>query len=353
MKPRIDISRLARLLCACALPLALLAAPAQAQGQAQKLEKTDVRISLGWTFVASQAMFTYGVDKGFFKAEGLNVTVDRGAGSGAAIQRVNSGAYDFGYADIGTLTKYNAENRARMLQAVYISEDDSPLALFALEGKGIARPKDVEGKRIAVSQFDGARIMFPVLAKANKIDAAGMNWKTVDPQLREMMLARGEADVITGFTITSVPLLTTLKQKFVVLRYQDFGVDGMGQALVAAPDFIEKNPNTTRAVVRALNRAMKAMIENPREAVASLKSRDPVVDLEVEYGRMDLMVNQLILTAHAKKNGLSNPDPRRLTAIIGNVLEVADVKDPLPVNAVYNDRFLPPLTERIPPAYKP
>jgi len=335
---------------ACALPLALLFSPA---AQAQKLEKTDVRISLGWTFVASQAMFTYGMDKGFFKAEGLNVTVDRGAGSGTAIQRVGTGAYDFGYADIGTLTKYNAENRARMLQAVYIVEDDSPLALFTLEGKGIAKPKDVEGKRIAVSQFDGARLMFPVLAKANRIDTAGMTWKTVDPQLREMMLARGEADVITGFTTTSIPLLTSLKQKFVVLRYPDFGVDGMGQAMVASPDFIEKNPNTVRAVVRALNRSVKAMIENPKEAVMSLKSRDPVVDLDAENGRMDLMVNQLILTTHVKKSGLSNPDATRLAKIISSVLEISEVKDPLPVSAVYTDRFLPPVAERMPPAYKP
>ena len=330
--------------------LLALAAP---QALAQKLEKPDVRISLGWTFVASQAMFTYGVDKGFFKAEGLNVTVDRGAGSGTAIQRVNTGAYDFGYADLGTLTKYNAENRTRMLQAVYISEDESPLALFTLEGKGITKPKDIEGKRIAVSQFDGARLMFPVLAKANKIDGATMTWKTVDPQLREMMLARGEADVITGFTTTSIPLLTNLKQKYIVLRYPDFGVDGMGQTLVASPEFIEKNPNTVRAVVRALNKAMKAMIENPKEAVVSLKSRDPVVDLDTEYGRMDLMIRQLILTGNVKKNGLSNPDPKRLAAIIASVLEVSDVKDPLPASAVYNDKFLPPVAERMAPAYKP
>jgi NitT/TauT family transport system substrate-binding protein len=348
MKPSL-VLRAGRLLAACALPVVLAWAPAS---HAQKLEKPDVRIVLGWTFVASQAMFTYGVDKGFFKAEGLNVTVDRGAGSGTAIQRVNSGAYDFGYADVGTLTKYNAENRARPLQALYIVEDDSPLALFTLEGKGISKPKDVEGKRIAVSQFDGARQMFPVLAKANKIDAGSMTWKTVDPQLREMMLARGEADVITGFTTTSIPLLTTLKQKFVVLRYPDFGVQGMGQALVTSPDFTEKYPNTARAVVRALNRSVKAMIEDPKGAVESLKSRDATVDLEAENFRMDLMVKQLILTAHAKKNGLSNPDPQRLAGIIASVLEVSDVKDALPVSVVYNDRFLPPVAERIPPEYK-
>jgi NitT/TauT family transport system substrate-binding protein len=340
--------RAAPALAACLLLCALLA---MSSARAQQPEKPDVRISLGWTFVASQAMFTYGVDQGFFKAEGLNVTVDRGAGSGTAIQRVAGGTYDFGYADAGTLIKYNAENRGKMLRAVYIAEDDSPLALFALEGKGIAKPKDIEGKRIGVSQFDGARQMFPVFAKANKIDVGGMTWKTVDSQLREVMLARGEVDVITGFTTTSVPLLAVMKQKVVVLRYPDFGVDGMGEALVASPDFIAKNPNTVRAVVRALNRSIKAMIENPKQAVASLQTRDPVVDLETEAGRMDLEVRQLILTAHVKKSGLSNPEPRRLAAIIEFILQISDSREPLAVQSVYDDRFLPPLAERVAPAY--
>jgi NitT/TauT family transport system substrate-binding protein len=227
-----------------ATALALTLAASLPHAAAEQLEKTDIKMTLGWTFQASQVMFIYGVEKNFFKAEGLNVTVDRGSGSGVAIQRVSSGTYDFGYADLGTLTKYNAENRSRPVVAVYIAEDDSALALFSLEGKGIVKPRDVEGKRIGVSQFDGARLMFPVLAKANKIDVSGMTWKTVDAQLREMLLTRGEVDVITGFTTTSIPLLTSLGQKFVVIRYRDFGLDGFGQALVASPEFVEKNPNT-------------------------------------------------------------------------------------------------------------
>jgi NitT/TauT family transport system substrate-binding protein len=78
-----------------------------------------------------------------------------------------------------------------------------------------------------------------------------------------------------------------------------------------------------------------------------------VVDIEAENGRMDLMVNQLILTAHVKKSGLSSPDTTRLAKIISSVLEVSEVKDPLPAGAVYTDRFLPPVAERMPPAYKP
>jgi NitT/TauT family transport system substrate-binding protein len=290
------------------------------------------------------------VEKGFFKAEGLNVMLDRGSGSGVAIQRVVSGAYDFGYSDLGTLTKYAAENRARPVVAVYIPEDGSALALLSLEGKGIAKPKDVEGKRIGVSQFDGARLMFPVLAQANKLDVSGMSWKTVDAQLREMLLSRGEVDVITGFTTTSVPLLTQMKQKPVVIRYRDFGVDGFGQALVTTPAFAEKNPNTVRAFVRALNKAVLSMVEHPQDGLASLKARDPLVDMTAEAMRMDITIKELILTPHAVKYGISSADPKRLAATIADVLQVTEDKSPLAVEAVYTDRFLPPVAERMPRA---
>jgi len=97
-----------------------LAALLPAVVNAQPAEKRDVKFSLGWIFVASQAMFTYGVDKDYFKAEGLNVTVDRGAGSGASIQRVANGSYDMALADLGSLAKHNAENPGKQLIAVYI-----------------------------------------------------------------------------------------------------------------------------------------------------------------------------------------------------------------------------------------
>ena len=319
---------------------------------AQAIEKRDVKFSLGWVFVASQAMLTYGAEKGYFKAEGLNVTVDSGAGSGASIQRVANGSYDMALTDVGSLAKHNAENPGKRLMAVYVVEDESPLALFALQGKGIAKPKDIEGRKIAGSHFDGARQVFPALAKANDIDPRKLTWQIVDPQLREAMLVRGEVDVITGFTTTSVLLLQSLNQKFVTLRYDDFGVLGYGNSVIATPEFLQRNPNTVRAFVRALNRAMKGMIANPDEAVASLRKRDPVVDLALERRRLDLMVTQLILTPNVVKNGLSTPDPQRLEKAVDNIVQSLAGQPALSASQVYSAAFLPPAAERVAPAYR-
>ena len=330
------------------LALAVLSLPAGAQ----TVEKRDVKFSLGWTFVASQAMFTHGVDQGYFKAEGLNPTVDRGAGAGASIQRVANGSYDMAYADLGSLAKHNAENPGRPLVAVYIVEDESPLALFALEGKGIAKPKDVEGKRIAASQFDGARQVFPALARANDIDPKKIAWKIVDPQLREVMLVRGEADAITGFTTTSVILLQSLHQKFVTLRYDEFGVPGFGNSVVTSPEFLKANPGSVRAFLRALNRSIKDMIEQPRAALESLRTRDATVDLEVEKKRLDLMVTQLILTPNVVKGGLSSADTKRVAKAVDNVVQSLEGGKSLAAAQVYTPDFLPPAGDRKAPAYK-
>jgi NitT/TauT family transport system substrate-binding protein len=339
-----------QILIATALTVGLLGEVGDAV--AASPEKIDIKMTLAWTFQASQAMFTYGVDKGFFKAEGLNVTVDRGAGSGVSIQRVAGGTYDFGYSDIGNVIRYNAENRTRPLLAIYIVEDDSALALFSLASSGIVKAKDVEGKRIGVSQFDGARLMFPVLAKANNIDVSSITWKTVDAQLREILLARGQVDAITGFTTTSIPLLTSLHRKFNTIRYRDFGVGGFGNALIVSPDFGKKYPDTVRAFVRALNQSVKAMIQNPAEALASLKKRDPLVDMDAERLRLDLMLKDLILTPDVEQHGLSNADPVRLGTAIKDVLQTTSSKDPLAPEEVYSERFLPPASERMPPVYQ-
>lgn len=345
------LTALSRILRASLVASALLViAPAQA---GQNIEKPDIRMALGWTLIASQLPFIYGVEKGYFKEEGLNVTLDSGAGAGVAIQRVVSGVDQFGYADIGTLIRYNAENRARPLVAVYVAEDDSPLALFTLEKSGINKPKDIEGKRIGVSQFDGARLMLPVLAKANQVELSTVNTSTVEAKLREVMLTRREVDVITGFTSTSVPLLTSLKQKFVVLRYRDFGVEGIGQSVVVSPDFAAQNPNTVRAFVRAVNRSVKGMIERPKEALGILKKANPLVDMQAEELRLNLMLKELILTQNVTRNGLSNVKSKRLDSAIADVLQTTKDGSPLSAESVYTDRFLPPAAERLAPTWQP
>ncbi|MEG2050184.1 MAG: ABC transporter substrate-binding protein, partial [Comamonas sp.] len=71
---------------------------------------TPIKFQLDWRFEGPAALFLQPVAKGYFKAAGLDVTVDAGSGSGGAIQRVASGSYDMGFADLAALMEFHANN---------------------------------------------------------------------------------------------------------------------------------------------------------------------------------------------------------------------------------------------------
>ncbi len=342
--------RLARGL-ALGLGLTLAAATASAQ-----LEKTSITFSQGWLFQATQAQFPLADQKGYWKAQGLNVSVDRGSGSATSVQRVIAGTHDLAFADVGTLIKWNAENPTKPLLAVYVAEDGFPLGAYALKSKGITKPKDLEGKSLGAPPFDGGRQMFPVFAKVNGLDNTKISWMSLDANLREQMLMKGQVDVITGFVTSAVPTLNSLGVKtadLTVLRYKDFGMDGFGNAVFATKEFVEKNPKTVAAFVKGVNQALKTLIAEPDAAIDALKARDGLINVSAERARLTLYVNELLLTPNVKANGFSAVEPKKLEAQIADVIDAFGIKTTVSAASIYTDKFLPPKAERLPPAWKP
>lgn len=337
---------------ACLAGTLALGGPLVAHAQ---VEKPSIKFSQSWLFQAAQAMFPLAADRGYWKAEGLDVSIDRGSGSTSAVQRVVSGTHDLGFADVGTVVKWNAENPGRELLMVYVPEDGFPMVAVALKSRNIARPIDLEGKKIGAPSFDGARQMFPPFAKATGINQEKINWITMDGNLRETMLVRGEVDVITGFITSVIPSIERLGVKasdLNVIRYRDYKLDGFGNAIIGTREFVNKHPRTVTAFVKGLNRAMKDLITDPDAAIASIRARDPLISTETESARLRLYVKELLLTDNVRRNGFSAVEPAKLDATIASVIDAYSLKTSVTGSSVYTDRFLPPRSDRLPPAYR-
>jgi NitT/TauT family transport system substrate-binding protein len=339
--------RLIRRLAAFAAAVAVATASSLAQAQ-----DTKVSFQLDWRFEGPAALFLLAKAKGYFAAEKLDVTIDAGNGSGNAVNRVASGTYQMGFADLAALIEFvgnnpTAPNKPVAVMMVY---DDTPAAVFALKKAGIAKPADLVGRKMGAPVFDAGRRAFPIFARANGIDAAKVNWTAMDPPLRETMLAKGDVDAITGFYFTSLLNLIARGVKdedIVVLPYPKYGVKLYGNAIIVSETFLKEKPEAVKGFLRAFAKGVRDVLADPDASIKYVKERDALIDEALEKRRLKLAIESVIATPAAKADGIGEVNPARLADMVTQVTSAFELKNPVKAEAIFSTAFLPPKAERM------
>ena len=335
MKKRTFMHTAAALALASALPVA-------------HAQSTPIKFQLDWRFEGPAALFLQPAAKGYFKAAGLDVTVDAGNGSGGAVQRVASGTYDMGFADLAAVMEFHANNPDAQNKpvAVMMVYNNTPASVMALKKSGIATPADLAGKKLGAPVFDAGRRAFPIFQKANKV--GNVQWTAMDPPLRETMLVRGDVDAITGFTFTSLLNLEARGVKtadVVVLPYADFGVKLYGNVIIASPKLIKENPAAIKAFLSAFTKGAKEVIANPAAAIEHVRARDGIVNVALETRRLQLAIDTVVNSADARAEGFGQAKPGRLSLMASQVSDAFNTKTRVNADDVWNGSFLPSATD--------
>ncbi|MDB5914935.1 MAG: putative type nitrate/sulfonate/bicarbonate transport system, periplasmic component [Ramlibacter sp.] len=309
---------------------------------------TPIKFLLDWRFEGPAALFLQPVAKGYFKDARLDVTVDAGTCSVAAVQRVATGTYDMGFADMAALMEFHANNpdAANKPVGVMMVYNNTPAAVMTLRKSGIKSPKDLAGKKLGAPVFDAGRRGFPIFQKANAIPA--VTWVSMDPPLRETMLARGEIDAITGFTFTSVLNLEARGVKpdeIVTFLYPQYGVKLYGNVIIASPKMIRENPAAVKAFLQAFARGAREVMANPDAAVEYIKQRDGIINVDLEKRRLRMAINDVIDSPDARAEGFGQVNPGRLALMASQVSDAFATKTRVNPDAVWNGSFLPTRAE--------
>ena len=312
-------------------------------------QSRDVKVMLDWIVQGSHAPFFVAQDKGFYKQNGLNVSIDAGKGATNTAINVASDVYQFGWVDMPTMIKFNSENPNTPLIAVYVSFDETPLAVLTLKSKNIRTPADLDGKKIAGGPGTAVHDTISILFKAAGVPNTKVNWLSVQPQLFGPMVKQGEADGTGGFTNSNIPALMDVGIAFediYPIKYSDFGADLYGIALVTTLKYSKDNPEIVKNMVSAFNKGTIETIKNPLDALKVLKARDPLLKEDIEKVRLNLALG-LTNTEWVKKNGMSVVQPARLSKMINSVADAYVLKSVPSIESIYTDKFLPPISERM------
>ncbi|MBS3021565.1 hypothetical protein DJFAAGMI_04338 [Comamonas sp. PE63] len=325
---------------------AATAAAALSWGAAQAAD-TPLKFQLDWRFEGPAALFVHPEQKGYFKQAGLDVNVEAASGAGA-IQRVASGTHDLGFADLAALMEFHANNPDAPIKpvAIMVIYNTTPASVMALRKSGITKAADLTGKKMGAPIFDAGRRTFPIFAQANGVGE--VQWSTMEPQLRETMLARGDLDAVTGYTFTSLLNLEARgikREDVVVLPYATHGVQLYGNVIIASPRLIAEKPEAVRAFLKAFARGAREGIANPEAAIASMKAKDGLVNVPQEVKRLKLTIETAIDSKGAREEGFGQLRTERLARMAEQVAKAYATKNPVPANAVWNGSFLPTAAE--------
>src|SRR6516164_11677365 len=151
--------------------------------------ETTLRFSLDFIMFGPNSPFVYADESGYFKEAGLAVRIDPSSGSGDAINRLASGTYDIGYADVSTLIEFAAKNPGVNPKIVLFIQDRTPATILVRKQAGITKPADLAGHSLGSGSTDAGARMFPTLARLNNIDVSKVDRQIVDFRLRDSLFA--------------------------------------------------------------------------------------------------------------------------------------------------------------------
>ncbi|MCW5713002.1 MAG: ABC transporter substrate-binding protein [Bauldia sp.] len=322
-----------------------IAIAANSASVAQTPAPIPIRFSLDWNFEGPAAPFLLALENGYFAEEGLLVTIDSASGSLEPINRVASGTYDMGFGDINSLIKFRDANPTVGMKAVYMVYNYPAFAIVGRRSLGIETPADLEGRTLGAPAPDGAYAQWPIFVQANGIDASRVAIENVGFPVREPMLAAGEVDAVTGFSFSSYFNLIRAgvpADDINVMLMAEYGVNLYGNAIIVGDAFAEANPEAVAAFLRAFTRALQETIADPAAAAAYVVAANPVADLATETARLQMAIDQNILTDEVVANGFGGVDMARLATAIDQIALTYTFTGALPApETVFDTQYLP------------
>ena len=316
--------------------LTLLLGAVPLASTAQSTQK--VVFALNWFAVGDHAAYWVALDKGYYKAKGLDVTLENSKGSGDSIAKVDTGRADAGLADAAVVIASSA--RGTTVKTVGMVFDKTPLNIFSLKSNPLAKPKDLEGKTLGAPPGDSQRQMFPAFAKVNGIDASKVAWVNIEPAAKIAAVAEKRMDGVGDYS-TGLPLYEKAagKGNVVMMPWADFGFDMYSMSIIASAKTMKERPQVLKAFLEASYMGWRDVLSDPKAAMEIFKKRVPEVDVEVMTPNMMIGLG-LMKTDRYAKNGIGWIDKTKMCESVDLVNTYMGLPKKVECAAVFTNAFL-------------
>lgn len=307
--------------------------PSNSEAQSKK-----VSVQLAWVVGGLHAGFFVAKEKGFYGSKGLDVTINRGFGSGDTAKVVATGAAQFGEVNLPTAIISRGKDVPLTIIGVIIGK--APESILSFAEKQIRKPKDVEGKTFAEASGAAIMVTWPAFAKLAGIDINKATHIPVEAAAKPAVFFSGQVDWVPGFRPGfDEPIILRAQKdgkKLSFVRWEDYGWKVYGNGLVTHQDLLKRDPKTVADFVGATMDGYAYAVEHPEEALNITLKANPELDRESAHLSL-LFAIDAIMTKASKENGLGYMEDDRMAfqiKLMSDLMKFSPPKD------MYTNRFI-------------
>ncbi len=311
----------------------LAACSGQATGTAPA---TPVTLQLQWVTQAQFAGYYVALDKGWYRDEGIDLTIMPGGPDQSAVDLVSSGQRDFGTAILADLA-VAVLNQKPVIGVSQIQQKNG-LLLVTKASSGIRGPRDFAGKSIGLwlgsfeAQFNAMMAQQQIMSDAYTVVAQGFS---MDDFLNSKL------DVASAMIYNEyyAVLESGVKaQDVTVIDYADYGLDFPGDTLLTSKATTGQKPDLCMRMVRATLKGWEYAIAHPEEAVDIVMKYDKTGSLNRNHQLSMMQEIAKLVSVDGREVGRS--DDAVLQRTISTLREFNVLKSDLAASDVMTNEFV-------------
>jgi NitT/TauT family transport system substrate-binding protein len=248
-----------------------------------------VVLMLNWYVYGEHAPFYYGKEKGIFAAEGIELEIQEGRGSGVTTQAVAAKSANFGYVDVPTMMR--AAVKGAPVVATGVLLQTTPMSAMGLVEKNIKKPEDIKGKTVVVTPGDSMSQIWPLFLKKTNLKESDIKILSGDPQTKINAVINNQADLLLGYVMDqSMKIKDATGKDVFPIKFADYGIVLVSSGLVANTDYVKANPDLVKRMMTASIKSVEAAVRDPKGAAQSILNANP------KGGKIDTLTQGFELT---------------------------------------------------------
>jgi NitT/TauT family transport system substrate-binding protein len=297
----------------------------------------NITVSLDFRPFGRHAGWFVALDKGYYKAAGLNVTIIPSTGTAQAIQSVESGVAQFAFTDVAAVVaaRANSGSNSKIIAMIY---QKAPYALFSRKsGANLTEPKQLVGAEIGEGAGSFTSKVIDAFMLQHKLDPTTVKYTQIDPAVRVSMLVAKKIPIIVNYVLQQPGIEKALGDDSVTFLMADHGLNLYSNGIVAREDFLKAHPDWAKAFVEATLKGYADTFRDPQFAVDTVMKYQKALSRDISLQEIAI-VKTLVVNSDTAKHGLGTMNMTQMQSSVdfilatiskkGVVIPAADIADP-------------------------